>query len=84
MPPLRIHRIGSNNARNLLGTIYLPQGTLLIDATAPVADQSAYTAIIANSLQLQKGPQLVLRSDYDKTNVPVPDGLINGRVFLVQ
>jgi hypothetical protein len=25
-PPLRIHRIASNNARNLLGTIYLPVG----------------------------------------------------------
>lgn len=82
--PLRVHRIGSNNARNLLGTIYLPLGILLVDANAPVADNSAYTAIVARSLQLRKGPNLVLHSDYQSTDVPVPDGLITGRVVLTQ
>ncbi len=81
-PPLRIHRIGSNNARNLLGTIYLPVGILLVDANAPVADNSAYTAIVVRSLQLREGPKLVLHSDYQDTNIPVPDGLIGVRAFL--
>ena len=83
-PPLRVHRIGSNNARNLLGTIYLPVGTLLVDANAPVADQSAYTAIVAYSLQLQEGPDLQLNGDYDSTDVPVPEGLIVSRAVLTQ
>ncbi|MBC8037361.1 MAG: hypothetical protein H7X89_09100 [Rhizobiales bacterium] len=80
--PLRIHRIGSNNARNLLGTIYLPVGILLVDANAPVADNSAYTAIVVRSLQLREGPKLVLHGDYQLTDVPVPDGLIAEQAVL--
>jgi len=81
-PPLRVHRIGSNNARNLLGTIYLPAGVLLIDANSPVADKSDYTAIVVRSLQLREGPKLVLHSDYEKSDVPVPEGLIRGSPVL--
>ena len=69
------HRITSDDARKLLGTIYLPVGSLLIDAQQPVADQSAYTAIVARSLQLRMGPNLVLNADYGMTNVPVPAGI---------
>jgi hypothetical protein len=82
--PLRIHRIGSNNARNLVGTIYLPLGILLVDANAPVADNSAYTALVVRSLQLSEGPKLVLRSDYQSTDIPVPDGLIGSQAVLIK
>jgi Flp pilus assembly protein TadG len=78
------HIINSNDARVLLGTIYLPLATLSIAANAPVADKSAYTAIIADMLVLSSGPDLVLRSDYGATDVPVPGGLIGGRVVLTQ
>jgi Flp pilus assembly protein TadG len=81
-PLLRTHRIASNNARRLIGTIYLSRGRLRIDATSPVADQSAYTAIVVRSLELDEGPNLVLRSEFDATDVPVPAGLITGRVVL--
>ena len=40
------NRITSDNARYLIGTIYLSQGTLMIDLSKAVADQSAYTAIV--------------------------------------
>ncbi len=83
-PPLRIHRIGSNNARNLVGTIYLPLGILFVDANAPVADNSAYTALVVRSLQLSEGPNLVLNGDYQSTNIPVPDGLIVGHPVLTK
>ena len=83
-PPLRIHRIGSNNARNLVGTIYLPLGILFVDANAPVADNSAYTALVVRSLQLSEGPKLVLHSDYKSTSIPVPDGLISSQAVLTQ
>ena len=82
--PLRIHRIGSNNARNLVGTIYLPLGILFVDANAPVADNSAYTALVVRSLQLSEGPKLVLHSDYQSTDIPVPDGLIGGQAVLIK
>ena len=41
-----------------------------------MADQSAWTAIIASQIQLFAQPNLVLNSNYDQTDVPVPQGLI--------
>ncbi|MEM8650676.1 MAG: TadE/TadG family type IV pilus assembly protein [Pseudomonadota bacterium] len=73
---VRIHKISSNNARNLLGTLYLSKSILLVNADAPVADSSAYTAIITGRLWLQEGPILTLNADLTDTKVPVPDGLM--------
>jgi hypothetical protein len=70
-----IHRILSDDARMLIGTLYLPRGTLQVDAGKPVADQSAYTAIVARQLTLFGGPHLVLNTNYDATDVPVPQGI---------
>jgi len=70
-----MHRIYSDDARKLLGTIYFPQGTLYIDAKKPVADQSAYTVIVADKVELSSGPNLVLNTNYGSTDVPVPQGL---------
>lgn len=67
--------IESNYTRKLLGTIYLPKGNLIVKADNDVADQSAYTAIVVQKLQLFSGPRLVLNTDYDDTDVPVPEGL---------
>jgi Flp pilus assembly protein TadG len=74
-PLLREHRINSNNAANLTGTIYLPRGTLLVDPSSKVGATSAYTAIIAQKLKVQFGPQLILNSNYGATDVPVPTGI---------
>lgn len=62
----------SDNARVLVGTIYVPNAYLYIDADKPIADKSAYTAIVAGTMSLYAGPHLVLNSDYDQTDVPVP------------
>ena len=84
--PVRIYRIISDNARTMLGTIYLPAGRLVIDATKPVADQSAYTVIVAQQINLYEGPNLVLNANYAGTSVPVPKGVgpISGRLLLTQ
>lgn len=74
-PDVRLHKISSNDARNLLGTIYLSRSILLIDANAPVADASAYTAIVVARLWLQQGPILTLNTRYSATRVPVPAGI---------
>jgi Flp pilus assembly protein TadG len=74
-PMLREHRINSNNAANLTGTIYLPRGYLLIDPGSKVGEASAYTAIIAQQLRVKSGPQLILNSNYGATDVPVPMGI---------
>jgi Flp pilus assembly protein TadG len=71
----RKHRINSTHADELTGTIYMPRGHLLIDPNASVAENSAYTAIIAYELEVNEGPTLVLNNDYNGTDVPVPDGI---------
>ena len=73
--PPREHKILSDNARLLLGTIYMPQGRLIIDASKPIADKSAYTVLVVRRIDLHAGPNLVLNSDYSATDVPVPKGV---------
>lgn len=67
--------IKSQKARNLLGTIYLPNGNLIIDTNNKIAEDSAYTAIVARRLILRNKPDLVLNTDYSSTTVPVPQGV---------
>lgn len=69
------HYIRSDNARRLVGTIYLPNGKLLIDGRDPIADRSEYTVVIADTFELQDGPNLVLRTDYHLSDIPVPEGV---------
>jgi Flp pilus assembly protein TadG len=73
--PPREHKILSDNARNLLGTIYMPKGRLIIDATKPIADKSAYTVLVVQRIDLHDGPNLYLNSDYGASDVPVPKGV---------
>lgn len=77
--PLQTFSILSDNARVLEGTLYLPQAYLFIDADQPIADQSAYTAIITLRMALFAGPHVVLNTNYDQTEVPVPPGIAHDR-----
>ena len=69
------HSLLSNNAARLVGTIYLSRGRLTIGGSAKVGTESAYTAIVARMLEVTGGPQVVLNTNYDKTDVPVPNGI---------
>lgn len=81
----RRHHIQSTKATVLTGTIYLSRGKLLIDPNSPVAENSAYTAIIVRKLELNEGPELILNSDYDATSVPVPEGIrANAQIVLTE
>lgn len=74
-PPMRNYRIISDNARQLLGTVYLPNGRLMIDSKKTLADQSAYTVIVVRRLELFDGPNLQLNANYGATDIPVPAGV---------
>jgi Flp pilus assembly protein TadG len=69
------HRISSARAKRLNGTIYLPGGRLLINAPVTIAEESDFTVLLVSRLDLQRGPNLVLNSDYARSRVPVPKGL---------
>ncbi len=66
--------IGTDLAAKLLGTIYLPSGTLKVDVLGLVAADSAYTVIVADRLDVKRA-NLVINSDYGATDVPVPQGV---------
>ncbi len=85
-PLLREHTIRSNNARVLLGTFYMPRGRLVVRTSKPIADQSAYTAIIVNQLKVDLNSRLVINADYDATDIPVPEGVgpVGGNIVLTQ
>jgi len=76
--PPSAHRFNSNNARFMLGTIYLPTAELRIGGGAPIADQSPWTAVVTGSLQVVGSAQIVLNTNFDATDVPLPSGL-NGK-----
>ena len=69
-------QISSDSARLLLGTIYVPNAMLSVSGgSTNVADQSAWTVIIAKGLQLSGSPNLVINSNYGGSSVPVPSGV---------
>ena len=53
----------------------MPKGCLIIDATKPIADKSAYTVLVVQRIDLHDGPNLHLNSDYGASDVPVPKGV---------
>lgn len=69
------YEISSNNAPMLLGTIYLPNGRFFAGGEKPVAQNSAYTIVVARKIDLSAGPTMVLNSNYSATDIPVPDGV---------
>jgi Putative Flp pilus-assembly TadE/G-like len=73
--PGTVFEISSKRAMNLLGTIYLPKGTLRVDANNKIAESSAYTVIVANKVDIGKYSEVVINADYDATDVPLPVGL---------
>ena len=69
------HVINTSRAKRPNGTIYLPAGRLYINSPVRVAEESDYTVLVVNRLDLADGPNLVLNANYAKSRVPVPDGL---------
>ncbi|MCI5043471.1 MAG: pilus assembly protein [Aquisalinus sp.] len=78
--------IFTGEARELLGTIYLPQGHLVVETSQPVGEDSAFTVIVAREIHLRKQAALYLNTDYSATKVPVPDGVgpVGGSTYLKQ
>jgi Flp pilus assembly protein TadG len=67
--------ISSSAARELLGTIYLPDAVLMVDGKEKVADQSAWTVVVARGIRMKGGPSLVINANYAGTAVKPPDGV---------
>lgn len=64
--------ISSTKARNLTGVVYAPATTLSVSNAVTVADNSPWTAIVVQDMQVAAGASVVLNSNYSATNVPPP------------
>ncbi|WGM32583.1 TadE/TadG family type IV pilus assembly protein [Brevundimonas sp. NIBR11] len=67
--------ITSDHVENLLGVIYVPEARLIVEGTAEVARDSAWTVIVSRMLELNGAPSLVINANYSSSNVPVPEGV---------
>ncbi len=68
--------ISTDNARQLYGTIYLPNATLDVTGTGnKIADQSPWTVVVAMGLTTDGSAKLVINSNYSGASVPVPAGV---------
>ncbi len=84
--PLKQHHIKSHKAEVLLGTFYMPNAILIVDAHQKIAGDSAYTAIVVKQLLVKLQSNLVINADYSATDIPVPDGLghVGGNIMLAR
>ncbi len=67
--------ISSDNVRELLGTIYIPNATLDVTSQGAVAQDSDWSVIVAQSVKLSNSPTLVINTNYVGSGVPVPEGV---------
>ena len=68
--------ISSDAARQLLGTIYIPSATLAVSGVSNrVADQSAWTVVVAKAVNVGGSADLVINANYAGSTVPVPAGV---------
>jgi Flp pilus assembly protein TadG len=67
--------IASDNVNQLLGTIYIPNAELNIATSGNVAEDSAWSIIVADTLTLTQNPVLVINNGYADSSVPVPQGV---------
>jgi Flp pilus assembly protein TadG len=67
--------IGATRVRELLGTIYIPSAELEVTGSSTVAEDSAWSVIVADSLTMKESPTLVINRNYTASNVPVPNGV---------
>jgi hypothetical protein len=70
-------RISSSFVDKLLGTIYVPEATLVINAAGAVAEDSKWSVIVAKDITLDRNSKLVINTDYTGSGVPVPMGVGN-------
>ena len=52
-----------------------PQARVIVEGKSNVAQDSAWTVIVARELQLKGSPSLVVNANYTSSDVPVPEGV---------
>jgi len=65
--------VSAQTAHKLFGTIYFPSAALVVSgASNQIADASQWTIIVARAIQVTGSSQLIVKSNYAGSSVPVP------------
>lgn len=72
---VKMFTISSDHVETLLGVIYIPEATLVVQGSADVARQSAWTVIVSKWLKLNGSPSLFINANYADADIPVPEGV---------
>jgi hypothetical protein len=67
--------ISADHVESLLGVIYVPSARLVVEGSADVARDSAWTVIVADQMLLRGSPSLFINANYNASSVPVPAGV---------
>ena len=67
--------VSADHVESLLGVIYVPSARLIVEGSAEVARDSAWTVIVAKEVQLKGAPSLFINANYEFSDVPVPEGV---------
>ena len=67
--------ISSDHVESLLGVVYVPSARLIVEGSADVARDSAWTVIVAESMEMRGSPSLFINANYNASTVPVPAGV---------
>lgn len=73
--PNRTFLIKSKDAEQFEGTVYLSKGRFVVDKESRVGHLARWTAIVANQIEIRRGPNLQINSDYSFSSIHVPDGI---------
>jgi hypothetical protein len=67
--------IDSSHVTKLLGTLYMPNGRLVLGGTGKIAEQSDWTVIVARAMLMKGAANLFINANYGNSPVPVPNGV---------
>ncbi|MCB1428809.1 MAG: pilus assembly protein, partial [Nitratireductor sp.] len=62
--------ISSKDAKTMVGTVYLPNGTLKVRKVGGFGEASEWTAIVARKILIDQGSTLQLNSDFGSSDIP--------------
>jgi len=70
--------IRSGNAQLLEGVMYLPKAKFVAAAAAQIGQKANWTALIANKIEMRNSAAMNLNSDFQTSQIPVPEGIWPG------
>ena len=65
-----IHLFNSDSSSFFVGTIYMPNGKVMINSGSSLGGPAAFTSFVARKFEINSDSSLVLNSDYGATDVP--------------